>query len=189
MLGLSLYLSQHLAGEKKTRKVRMNISHPTTPSQKRKKEQLTPDMFRIFFIFSARSGRGKGESEAPQGKGGGSRFFIENPTRGEGGGNFEEGAGARRVSAANCRILGGGGGKFFFIRPETSTKNCFSTSSPIAVALPAAAEQLFTKPGCGPKSANRPSRLLPGSCQRKSHKIRSNPGGLVKSLVSGTPRI
>ena len=53
-----------------------------------------------IFIFSA---RGKGESEAPGGEG--SVFLLKIP-HGVGGG----GPGAGRVSAANCEVLGGGGG-------------------------------------------------------------------------------
>ena len=49
-----------------------------------------------IFIFSARLGREKGESEAPGG-GGGSLFLIENPTKGRGGGGSRRGRGLQGV--------------------------------------------------------------------------------------------
>ena len=64
------------------------------------------DVSDIFFFCS---GEGKGESEAPGG--GGGRFFIENPRRGEGSPGGAGGRGAGRVSARN---LGGGGPNIFF---------------------------------------------------------------------------
>ena len=76
--------------------------------------------FRIFFIFF-RSGRGKGESEAPGG--GGIDFLLKIPGGGGGGLQDRRGRGAGRVSAVTWGILrGGGGGQNIFFGAEMSTK-------------------------------------------------------------------
>ena len=63
----------------------------------------------------------KGESEAPGRVGGGSVFLLKIPgggLPGEGGG----GRGARRVSARNLGVGGGGAANFFFFGAEMPTK-------------------------------------------------------------------
>ena len=73
--------------------------------------------FRIFLIFFS-LGRGKGESEAPEG--GGGRFLLKIPGGGSSGGRGAEGPGGclRRIGE-----LGGGRANFFFFGAEMSTKN------------------------------------------------------------------
>ena len=71
------------------------------------------DVSDIFYFFC--SGRGKGESEAPEG-GGGGRFLIESPRRG----GVSRRGGAERPGGCLRRIgelwggPGGGGPNFFF---------------------------------------------------------------------------
>ena len=72
------------------------------------------DVSDIFYFFRLE----EGEEGVRGARGGGGRFFIKNPTRG---GGFPGGRGARIVSAATWRT-GGGGAKYFFFGPETSTK-------------------------------------------------------------------
>ena len=74
--------------------------------------------FRIFFIFFC-SGEGKGESEAPGGRGG-RAIFIENPRGGvsRAGGGGGGGPGVGRVFAGNL----GRRAKYFFFGAEIPTK-------------------------------------------------------------------
>ena len=76
-------------------------------------------MLRGRFGFFFRSGREKGESEAPGG--GGGSGFIENYRRG---GGFPGGVRGREGVCGELRNLrrGGGGGLNIFFGTETSTK-------------------------------------------------------------------
>ena len=72
------------------------------------------------FLFC--SGRGKGESEAPRGGGGGR---VDWNSQERGGGIFSRrgrGRGAGKVSAANWGLPGGGGQNIFFFGSEMSSK-------------------------------------------------------------------
>ena len=84
------------------------------------------DVSDIFYFFSA--GRGKGEFEAA-GRGGGVRFFIENPTEG---GGLQEGKGPRGQEGGCGRelgIFGGGGAKYFFSGPKCPPSNSVIVSA------------------------------------------------------------
>ena len=88
------------------------------------------DVLDIFYLFFC-SGRGKGESEAPGGRGG--RFFIENTRRGGGVSRRESGRGAGRVSAANWGI--GGGATYLFSGPKCPPSRGFRLRNPLFPSL------------------------------------------------------
>ena len=71
------------------------------------------DVSDIFYFLC--SGRGKGESEAPGGEGGG--VFIENPRRG----GLQDGRGREGV-CGELGNFGGRGSKYFFWGARMSTK-------------------------------------------------------------------